>query len=383
MRNTGGCALISGSMVLLIGAVAINSTALFLMATSLAIMILTCRLQAWLAVRGLRLDRKCPSQVNIGETVTVRIGVTSDFGYKRPLVTVADQLPAEMGAENQSPSLPIAPSHEAPVQTQYQFEASRRGKFVWSSLFVYGVDALGLVRMKRHYNAPATELYVLPVPIPFEVRLPSVAGWGFNESDYGRSRGQGIEPRGVREYSNGDPQRFIHWRSSARTSQLMVKEFETGSLAKAYIFIQRTYLRTSWRSDDEILDRICGNAAYLVDALLNHGAEASFPTLFEDQRIVDGRQAQDILKALATVQFNLKQTLGEEIEASKDQISNGSTIYAFLIQPDETLPSAILSLGNRGIKTVAILYKRMDEGFVSSLQAAGASIQFEVKHESQ
>lgn len=381
MRNTGGCALIAGSVVLLIGAIAINSTALFLMATALGVMILTCRLQAWLAVRGLRLDRQCPAFVNIGDNVTVRIGVTSDFGYKRPLVTVSDDLPSDMGAGNLSPSLPIAPSHESPVNTQYQFEAKRRGRFHWSSLTVQGSDALGLVRMKRRYRTGSSELLVLPVPVPFEVRLPFAAGWGFSESDFGRSRGQGIEPRGVREYSDGDSQRYIHWRSSARTSQLMVKEFETGSLAKAYLFIQRTYLQSVWAKDGSAMDRICGNAAYLVDSLLTHGAEVALPSLLDDRGSIGIGQRHELLAALATVSFNQEKALGEEIGSFESKLTQGSTLYIFLVQPDPSLAPAITSLGNRGIKTIAILYNRFDDKFTSSLQSAGATIQFEARHE--
>lgn len=379
MRNTGGCALIAGSGVLLIGAIAINSTALFLMATALGVMILTCRLQAWLSVRGLRLERECPSCVNVGDTVTIKIGVGSDYAFKRPLVTVTDILPEEMDASNQSPSLPVAPSHDAPVYTQYQFEAKRRGKFVLRSLLVEGSDALGLVRMRRKYSAEATELLVLPVPIPFEVRLPYAAGWGFSESDYGRSRGQGIEPRGIREYSDGDSQRYIHWRSSAKTSQLMVKEFETGALSKAYVFIQAPKGSAYWKSQAKILDTMCGNAAYLCDSLLSNSAEVFLPALFGDIGHHGASQRYSLLKALAEISVGGTDSVSADIQEANSCIAQGSTVYLLLSQEETELDHAISRLGNSGVKTIAILYRRLDESFVSKLQAAGATIQFEVR----
>jgi len=379
MRNTGGCALIAGSGVLLIGAIAINSTALFLMATALGVMILTCRLQAWLSVRGLKLERECPACVNVGDTVTIKIGVASDYTFKRPLVTVTDILPEEMEASKQSPSLPVAPSHDAPVYTQYQFEARRRGKFRLSSLFVHGADALGLVRMRRRYSADPTELLVLPVPIPFEVRLPYAAGWGFSESDYGRSRGQGIEPRGIREYADGDSQRFIHWRSSARTSQLMVKEFETGSLAKAYLFIQSDVQSMSLRSSASLLDRMCGNAAYLCDTLLSHGSDVCMPSLLGVQSRNGASQRHSLYRALAEIIPGQAESAGNQISQSFAEIAQGATVYVFLSKEDSTLEQAVARLAGKGIKTIAILYKHLDEAFVSKLQAAGATIQFEVR----
>ena len=42
----------------------------------------------------------------------------------------------------------------------------------------------------------------------------------------GRPHGHGPDFFGIREYRRGDPLRFVHWRSSARVGQLVVREFE-------------------------------------------------------------------------------------------------------------------------------------------------------------
>ena len=69
--------------------------------------------------------------------------------------------------------------------------------------------------------------------------LPAAAGWGISEAESGQTRGAGLEPRGVRAYSAGDSLRHVHWRSSAKTGQLLVKEFEAGTHAAAAFLIQR------------------------------------------------------------------------------------------------------------------------------------------------
>jgi len=349
------------------------------MATALGVMILTCRLQAWLSVRGLRLARECPACVSLGDTVTVKIAVSSEYAFKRPLVTVTDVLPEEMEATNQSPSLPVAPSSDSPVYTQYQFEARKRGKFCIRSMFVQGSDALGLVRMRRRYSANESELLVLPVPIPFEVRLPHSAGWGFSESDHGRSRGQGIEPRGVREYADGDSQRYIHWRSSARTGQLMVKEFETGALARAYLFVQSPEGKSHRRDDSDLLDRMCANAAYLCDCLLGHGAEVFLPAQLGNFGAAGISQRHELLKALAEVPMDSDKTVGEQLASAVPMIGHGSTVYLFLCHPAPDLGRELSRLASQSVKTVAILYSRMEDAFVTLLQQAGATVQFEVR----
>ncbi|HVY60007.1 MAG TPA: DUF58 domain-containing protein, partial [Planctomycetota bacterium] len=54
--------------------------------------------------------------------------------------------------------------------------------------------------------------------------------------------GAGIEFLGTREYRPGDPLRFVHWASSARTGRLVVKELEETAAAEVAIFLDLSRL---------------------------------------------------------------------------------------------------------------------------------------------
>ena len=226
MRHLAGFALTWASVFLAIVAILIGAPALFYITTALIATICGCRIQAYLAVRGLRLERVAPQSARVGDLITIEISVWSLRKLKRTLVTVWDNLPPSLALSHRSPSLPIAPAFDQPVRTQYQLRALKRGFFKWNGVSVTGTDALGLISKSKAYETAPAEIIVYPRPLPVSLELPSASGWGVNESESGRTRGAGIELRGIREYRFGDSLRHIHWPSSARTGQLLVKEFE-------------------------------------------------------------------------------------------------------------------------------------------------------------
>jgi uncharacterized protein (DUF58 family) len=224
LRNVSNIALTTSALFLVVVAVALNSPVLFSMSTAMLAVLGVCRFQAWMAVRGLRFRRRPLPTVRVGETVIVEIEATSTTRYNRPLVMVRDRIPDSLPAAEVSPSLPIAPAPGETAVTQYRLTPLRRGVFRWSVIEVTGSDPLGLSKKTVLYRAEAEPLTVLPSPLPFPLVLPSSAGWGGGEADHGPSRGPGIDPRGIREYQVGDSLRHVHWRSSARTGRLLVKE---------------------------------------------------------------------------------------------------------------------------------------------------------------
>lgn len=85
-------------------------------------------------------------------------------------------------------------------------------------------DPLGLWRATARHRLPVTTL-VRPATRPLSSALGAgtpAAGW---DGQRPRATATGPEVAGVREYRHGDPLRAIHWRSSARRNQPVVREF--------------------------------------------------------------------------------------------------------------------------------------------------------------
>ena len=363
----------------------LNSPALFYMVTALLATIGACRLQAWLSVKGLRFERIAPESVQVGDLVTVEITVWSDYKIRRPLIEIVDNRPKSMLSAGLTASLPIAAAYDLPIQTQYQFRPLKRGHYRWSGLTVEGTDALGLVSQKRQYETTSAEVTVLPRPIPVSVELPAAAGWGISEAESGQTRGAGLEPRGVRNYVSGDSLRHVHWRSTAKRGELLVKEFEAGTHAAAAFLIQQTKGTDVGVGANTSLELICGNAVFLSEAFLRQGARVEFPGL--DNFVANAsmhERVNQIYEMLAGVQANSDRTLGEQASAVVGTLPTGSVLYVMMAVADRSLIDAVVHLMSKGTSVVPLVYdgasfdKRAriisatDPAFMGALRDAGA-----------
>jgi uncharacterized protein (DUF58 family) len=310
----------------------------------------------------LHFERVAPEKAQVGELVTVEMVVWSDRRIRRPLVSIVDNLPSKMAVAERSASLPVAPAFDVPIRTQYKFRPLRRGRFHWTGVAVHGTDALGLVTMTKTYTIEPTEMLIVPTPIPLELDLPSASGWGAAETEAGQSRGAGIEPRGIREYTSGDSMRYIHWKSSARAGRLLVKEFETGSHAAVAFVLQRTKGTEHGLGGNTTLERMCSNAAYLSDRMLRNGAQVLFPTIEEGTRPSHSphERQQEILATLAGIEAEVAETVSEEALRAAGSLQTGSMMYILVSTEDPSLPATVRQLCGRGLKVVVLGYDPRD-----------------------
>ncbi|MFQ3588434.1 MAG: DUF58 domain-containing protein [Fimbriimonadaceae bacterium] len=389
MGNIVGIALTTAAFFLLVVAVLLNSTALFYMSTAMAGAIVATRIQSWLAVKGLRFDRRVPEVTRVGELVTVEVLAWSERPVKRPLTLISDHLPRKLAVEDRTPALPIAPTFGEPVAARYSFRPMRRGRFRWSGVHVVGTDPFGIVATTREYETPPAELTVLPRPIPIQVDLPSSAGFGFEESEHGLSRGPGLEPRGVREYAEGDSMRYVHWRSSARAGKLLVKEFETGSQSAVSLIIQTTKGSDVGRGAHTTLERMCGHAAYLMGSMVRQGIDVRLIGVDSGPPALDPSQREwQILMGLSQLEADDPAPMSVQIRRMWHELIPGSAVYLLLAVPDEGLPDVIRDLQRNGHTVLCIVLdaasfqpdakspvpNAADPDFLGALRDAGAKV---------
>lgn len=386
-RSVVGLALGMAALFFAIVAILINTPILFYMGTALIATIAASRLQAWLSVRGLRFQREAPDAVKVGDMVTVNIAVWSERKLRRPLITVADTLPTRLVYSDKTISTPIAPAFDLPIRTQYRFRPLKRGVFRWSGIEAVGTDALGLVVMSKVYETEPVELTVLPRPIPINVDLPVARGWGISEAESGQSRGAGLEPRGVREYSTGDSLRHVHWASTARRGQLLVKEFEAGSHTAASIVIQQTTGSELGKGADTTLEQMCGNAVFLAEQLMHQGAMVQFPTLEgKPSRSSGAERLNEIYAMIARVQADRGVAVSEDIQASIALLPPGSILIVMLSMADQGMIGLLRQLKATGVQVVALIYGETkvaqtpevlfaaDRRYMDELEGAGAIV---------
>lgn len=362
MGNIAAVAITTASLFLMVVGVMLNSAALFYMSMALVGAIISTRFQAIMASKFLRFERRAPQIVRVGDTVTIELLSMSERQMQRPLVMLVDHLPKRMRMSDLTNAVPIAPAFGEPVVSKYTFKILRRGRYKWNSLTAIGIDAFGIARVPREYKTPPTEMIVLPSPIPIDIDMPASTGWGFEETEHGLSRGQGLEPRGVREYVPGDALRYVHWKSSAKAGKMLVKEFETGSQAAIALMAQR-------KSGSEIgedftnLDHMCGNMAYLIERFCRKNLEVYLPGLVETSHQQSAYSNEwDLQVALATIEADSNESLTEQLQQEVRTLPSGTAIYLFLTFAEEGLPGLISTLTAIGHPIFAVIYKLQTPG---------------------
>jgi uncharacterized protein (DUF58 family) len=158
-------------------------------------------------------------RVTVGERALAGVIVTNTGG--RP--TAPARLEVPLGAGEISIPLPLL-SAGADVEELIAVPTSRRSVVSVGPARTVRGDPLGLVRSARTWT-DNLEVYVHPRTI----RLSSASAGLLHDLE-GRATtdltDSDLSFHALREYTPGDDRRYIHWRSSARTGTLMVRQFE-------------------------------------------------------------------------------------------------------------------------------------------------------------
>ncbi|MBE7549704.1 MAG: DUF58 domain-containing protein [Anaerolineales bacterium] len=154
------------------------------------------------------------------------IEVTLQFQHTglRPALLVGglEQCPFAPAAEQAQPFfIPALFAGQASSLT-YQTSGDRRGVYTFAPIGLGSRGPFGLFQTRRTLAVPG-EILIYPAYYPLK-RLRLFEKREFAEQSALRLGG-GSQVIGTREYRPGDSLRQIHWRSTARTGQLIVKEF--------------------------------------------------------------------------------------------------------------------------------------------------------------
>lgn len=170
-------------------------------------------------------------------------------------------------------------SDQVPMESTV--DAYQRGLHHLGPVVVESSAPFGLFRRRRKLTGPQPVL-VYPQVHPMR-RLAMAQGFSGMESE-GRKARTGTDVLGTRQYTPGDPRRDIHWRNSAKTGQLMVKELEDPLDRTTYLLFDATQVwgegrETTLEHGIKIVASVAGFAhrSHLPVQVLGGGLSASAP----------------------------------------------------------------------------------------------------------
>ncbi|MEV4090915.1 DUF58 domain-containing protein [Streptosporangium saharense] len=194
----------------------------------IGVLIISLPLLAAMVVSRTRYRLSCarrldPPRVPVGGEATVTLRLENVTRLPTGLLMIEDTVPYALGAR---PRFVLDRVEALGVrEIDYRVRSDLRGRFGIGPLTVRITDPFGLVELTRSFTISDT-LVVTPqvVALP-RVRLSGeLAGGG--ESRTRSVAAAGDDDVAPREYRQGDDLRRVHWRSTARYGELMVRREE-------------------------------------------------------------------------------------------------------------------------------------------------------------
>lgn len=175
-----------------------------------------------------------PSRVPIGGHSDVTLAVRNAGRRSTPLLRGEEELSQTFGDRPHVLVPSLAPGEQRALT--YRVRSHLRGHHPVGPLSVRSTDPFGLAT--RTTTIPGgNALVVLPRAIPLSPVSGVPAASGGETSSSPRMALHGEDDIGVREYRIGDDLRRIHWPSTARTGETMVRQDEEPSRRRALVVL--------------------------------------------------------------------------------------------------------------------------------------------------
>ncbi|MBF0197591.1 MAG: DUF58 domain-containing protein [Planctomycetes bacterium] len=199
----------------------------------------------------------------------------------------------------------------------------RRGKFTFGPMYFFKEDLFGLLRSKTksQLNHKSDSVLVLPQRIPLpKLTLPGQQKNHPGGESLAHSISQSEEFISLRDYRPGDPIKHIHWKSSARTGNMVCKEYQDENYYRYALALNNHILP----GQEELFECAISIATSFTYALDSH--ESFLDLLFMQNGfhcISSGRgigHIREALEALACIQANQRDDFSELSTLIEDKI---------------------------------------------------------------
>ena len=248
-------------LILAVGAVgtAVNGGTIYIRLFYLgALLILLAWLLTLFSLRGIKVERQARSQRgSVGDIFEEHFEISNTSHIPKLWLEVANgtNIPNATGSR----ILTFLRGGQKRIYTARTWLTSRGG-FLLGPTTVTSSDPFGIFRVSKVFPAKSS-LVVLPLLFRVDEFLSPPGLLPGGKAIRRKSIDVTPHASGVREYIPGDPMKRIHWPTSIRRDQLMVKEFEQDPQSEVWLFLDthkgvhfaRPYEETESHPIDDLL----------------------------------------------------------------------------------------------------------------------------------
>lgn len=335
MPTRQGATVTFGALVALIVGRVFGILELFVIGAAMLVAVVVAVLSVHLLRPRVRFQRWVhPSMLTVGGAGRTDLLISNPSSLPSPSVSLSEPVGTKTTAEIEIGSIRA----RGEVTAGYRIPADRRGVLTIGPTTMRRGDVLGLAASRRQV-IPAEEITVAPATI--ELAMPSLGSGvlGRHLLSLAQRLGPG-EFHSLRDYVDGDEPRSIHWKASARSETLKVRQYESEGVRRCVVVLDtdHTVFDTSDGTNDEpggetddalAFERAVSVAASIVTSAARSGLTTRFVAAGVDLR--GPHVATDTLTALAPIQVGSSVT---EIERDPGE----GLGLVFLVTADPSAP---------------------------------------------
>jgi uncharacterized protein (DUF58 family) len=316
-------------------------------------------------------------RVAAGHPVTVTLRLDNVSRLPSGLLLVEDRVPFAFGVRPRFVLERVEPRGRREVA--YVVTAAVRGRYPLGPLTLRLTDAFGMCELARSFTQRDNLLVT-----PQVHALPAVSlrgDWAGSGESHSRSlAAAGEDDAGTREYRHGDDLRRVHWRSTARLGELMVRREEQPWQSRCSVLVDTRLRAHAGEGPASSLEWAISAAASVALDLDRRGYQVRLVTdtgtsLPSASRGRDGRPhgfAEAVLDALAVVPGSGNDSLAQAGSALRRAGTDG-LLVAVLGRVDPSQAQQLAQLRRGATVAVAVLLDTARWAPVRSAAVAGAA----------
>lgn len=236
----------------------------------------------------------------------------------------------------------------------------RRGVFRLGPWRLEFADPVGFFRVEQHYPAATTIMVYPRASFLPHIELPRGRAPG-RASSAERASDETLLVGGVRHYAPGDPLHRVHWRTTARHEEIMVREFDREPSGDVWLIIDMDAGVQAGRDAEATQEYAVILAASLAGQFLRQGERRAVGLLASGRSPVllpPGRgQAQlwRVLQALAEADPAVGTPLAALLSQAGPSLGSGRTLVLITPSQEADWVAPLVPLIARGNAPTAVL----------------------------
>ncbi len=305
----------------------------------------------------------------VGDSISETVILRSSGGTPKAWVEVEDQTDLPGVQFKQVASLGLMVAFD---RLEMSGTVSRRGEYTVGPLVARTADPFSLFPQEIQFGGHETVLvYPKIVDIP-DFASPSIHLVGDN-SRRQRARVLSTDVASVREYEPGDSLGRIHWLSTARTGELMVKQFDQGSSSDMWVLFDQHADSFAAIGDDTTDEMGATVAASVIDKYnqgflpVGYAAHGSQSLVAVPERST--HQREQIMRHIAASKPVGDVTILESLAELERDLGQNTSLVVITSSSDGPWVEALGGLARRGVRVSTVLIDRGSYGGESNRDA--------------